>query len=414
MTTFTFRVASAVLAITTMLTVATVSADAGPNAADAKKALVKPNKQMPPRGGASNVQAALTMKCHDSVYFAPKNGGYLNVVAMPNPGNPAIATATYSVSNYRPAGRVRPGGTDGGIEVTSGGPPGGTTMITYVLENFEGEQVTVDLTVTVDCTKPTNPKKKKKQKKISWEDGNPDPPIPGPDPLPPSNVPPKKATLHTNHIPTHRETTCTPCRQIAAQLNAVIDKLSTEMQVSSNGSLVGPESAATDYQQYQVLLAALEACERSCPPNGQTTGYIDPPFIVIIDGKHDDEYRKREGRKDEYRKDEPKKSDISRTNPATSDRKSATVGQEKAATADARKSATATRESQAAKVRPSMSRQMRHQGVNASRFSAPRQKGFGGPIRRMASSPSHFGGIAPHMGSFSRMGSMGGMHSLHR
>src|SRR4029077_8575909 len=107
------------------------------------------------------------------------------------------------------------------------------------------------------------PKKKKKQKKIVWEHNDPEPPTPDPlPPLPPLNAPPKIVMLHTNHIPTHRETTCTPCRQIAVQLNAVIDKLSSEMQVSSSGGLVGPASASVDYQQYEVLLAALEDCER--------------------------------------------------------------------------------------------------------------------------------------------------------
>ena len=64
MTTLTFRVASAMLAITTIPTVATVSLPdaqgAGPKAGNAKKLLVKSNKQLPPRG-AGNIQAALAM-----------------------------------------------------------------------------------------------------------------------------------------------------------------------------------------------------------------------------------------------------------------------------------------------------------------------------------------------------------------
>jgi len=230
-------------------------------------------------------------------------------------------------------------------------------------------------------------------------------------------VPPKKVTVGLNHIPTHRETTCTACRLIAVQLNTVIDKLSSEMQVSSNGSLVGPEAAAADYQQYQVLLAALEACERSCPPIGHTTGYIDPPITVIIERKTDEDHRtgenrRDENRKDEYRKDESKKSDVVRPNPTTDDRKPKTVNQEKTTKTDVHKPA-ATRASQEVKGRSSISRQMKPSRVNASRFSAPRQNGFGG-MRGMTSSPSRMGGMAPRMGSFGRMSALGGMRSFRR
>jgi hypothetical protein len=172
MTTTKIRIASAMLSSATLLfSAAAVHAGppGAPGAAAAGKAhaatqngrrvFAGPGWVGGPGGGLPVFTAAVAMQCNTSQYWAPQGMGYLNVVAMPNPGD-AIAWATYSVSNYKPAGRVRPGGTDGGIEVTAGPDPG-TTKIVEVIENFAGEQGEVDLTVTVNCAKnpPKNPPK---------------------------------------------------------------------------------------------------------------------------------------------------------------------------------------------------------------------------------------------------------------
>jgi hypothetical protein len=186
-----------------------------------------------------------------------------NVVALPKSSDPSVARGSGSVGNPRSKGTKRPGGTNGGITITAGHKDGlNTTVISYAVEDFGGTVVTIDVVVTVDCRKPKIP-----------TGGGPGV-VPPPDPPPPP--PPEKQdpkvekqqsnwiTLAHNRIPTHRQTGCAACRPIAAALNAVIDKIAGEMEVTPAGYLRGPESAAADYQEYARLLAELNDCEKAC------------------------------------------------------------------------------------------------------------------------------------------------------
>ena len=117
----------------------------------------------------------VTLECNKSKYIAP-NGGrlYLNVVAMPEPGN-NIASALFSGSKLKAPGKVKPGGTDGGVEVNAGNHDG-TATIVYVVEDWEGNTATIHLNVTVvncprpDPTPPDDPPKKPQKVQVEVEE----------------------------------------------------------------------------------------------------------------------------------------------------------------------------------------------------------------------------------------------------
>ncbi len=238
---------------------------------------------------AHALSGSVDLKCNESRYFAPQGLGYQDVVSNPTSSNPSIAVASGITGDTRAKGRVRPGGTDGGITVTAGSQEGSTT-ITYDIKSFAGEVQTIYLDVEVSCPPP--------EKVVTGNGGVvPGIPAPGPGvpvfpPAGPGGLPPSKPgfTISFNQIPTHRATSCSSCQPIANALNEVIDRLSAEMIVVK-GHLEGPASAAVDYAAFRELVAELNDCERKCLPVTTPVSEPDPvpPLIEVLRPRTDDD-----------------------------------------------------------------------------------------------------------------------------
>jgi hypothetical protein len=346
---------------------------------------------------AADYTGAVAMKCDTSQYLAPNGLSFQNVVVMPTSTNNAVATGSGSVGNPKSKGTHRPGGTDGGISITAGAFPGGAAVISYVIEDFSGNRASIDIAVTVTCPKD-DPKKTVTGGKMIPQV----PPVP-PGPVPPVTDPPKPPkggghTLGFNRIPTHVHSYCPACEPIAKQLNAVIDKLSAEMKVTPAGILVGPESAAADYQQYEVLLAELKDCEKQrlrelhcLQTTDQPAVTFGQPVAVVIDlRRQDDRVRTQDESHKTAKTEQPAASRTVEKRPSqTATPEKRGVNQTVSARNEAKLPSKISRN--AAAHMSTLSHGGGFRGLGAMRMSGLHTAGFG----------------APHMGGF------GGMHINH-